>query len=88
MMPQYRELGALMWRGHTFENLSNQLASNEHDRAHGRQLPGHTGGRHTHVVYIKSTLGTHLPHAAGAAYAAKLNKEDRVTVAYFGDGSA
>jgi len=37
---------------------------------------------------VKSTLGTHCPHAAGAGHALKLMGKGQVTLAYFGEGSA
>lgn len=88
ILPQYRELGALFWRGLSFEHVANQLCGNAHDPAHGRQLPLHTGGRAQHVMYVKSTLGTQCPHAAGAAYAMKLAKRQQASIAYFGEGCA
>ena len=38
MLPQYREMGALFWRGFSFEEVANQLVANSKDTAHGRQL--------------------------------------------------
>merc|ERR1719343_1687344 len=40
------------------------------------------------VQGVKAVLGTHVPQAPGAGYAYRLEKADRVSVAYFGDGSA
>ena len=88
MLPQYRELGAFFWRGLTYDDIANQLCANGQDRAHGRQLPLHTGGLKQHILYVKSTLGTQCPHAAGAAYAMKMQGRDQVAVAYFGEGCA
>jgi len=88
MLPQYRELGALFWRGFSFEDVANQLCSNAKDLAHGRQLPLHIGDRSNHVITVKSTLGTQCPHAAGASYAMKHMRRNQVTIAYFGEGCA
>jgi 2-oxoisovalerate dehydrogenase E1 component alpha subunit len=88
ILPQYREMGSFFWRGLTYDEVANQLCGNEHDRAHGRQLPIHTGSVDKHVVYVKSTLGTHCPHAAGAAYAMKLRGGEGATLCYFGEGCA
>ena len=38
MLPQYREMGAMFWRGFSFADVANQLVANGHDTAHGRQL--------------------------------------------------
>ena len=37
---------------------------------------------------VHAVLGTQIPQAPGAGYAYKLDGEDRVSVAYFGDGAA
>jgi 2-oxoisovalerate dehydrogenase E1 component alpha subunit len=88
LLPQYREIGACFWRGLTFDSVADQLCANALDRAHGRQLPLHIGGAKEHIVYIKSTLGTQCPHAAGAAYAMKMQGREQVAVAFFGEGCA
>src|SRR5215212_10326198 len=36
---------------------------------------------------VSSEIAAHLPHAVGAAYAAQVLGEDRVAVAWFGDGA-
>ena len=87
-LPQYRELGLFFWRGFTFADVANQLCANEHDPAHGRQLPLHMGSRDKHILYVKSTLGTQCPHAAGASMAAKYSGNNQVAIAYFGEGCA
>ena len=87
VLPQYRELGVFFWRGLGYDDVANQLCSNKHDPAHGRQLPLHIGSPELNIMYIKSTLGTQCPHAAGAAYGTKLRREDRVAIAYVGEGT-
>jgi len=76
-----------LWRGLTFSDVANQMCSNSLDRAHGRQLPNHTGSARHNVLYVKSTLGTQCPHAAGAAYAMKRQRQQRVSIAYLGEGT-
>jgi pyruvate dehydrogenase E1 component alpha subunit len=39
------------------------------------------------VASICVPIGTHVPHAAGFAWGARLRGEDRVAVAFFGDGA-
>ena len=39
------------------------------------------------VASICVPIGTHVPHAVGFAWGAKLKGEDRVSIAYFGDGA-
>ena len=43
IMAQYREQGALMFRGFSLENFMNQMFSNEKDLCKGRQMPIHYG---------------------------------------------
>ena len=62
--------------------------STAEDPAHGRQLPLHIGSPDRHMLYVKSTLGTHCPHAAGVSYSMKQRKSPQVAVAYFGEGCA
>ena len=88
ILPQYRELGAIFWRGLSMQHVANQLCANSEDPAHGRQLPLHTGSKDAHVFYVKSTLGTQCPQAAGAAYAMRQQGKSQIAVAYFGEGSA
>ena len=75
ILPQYREMGAALWRGMTFEQIANQCTANAADGGKGRQLGLHIGDKSKHYLYVKSPLGTHLPQAAGAAYLSRLLKE-------------
>ena len=43
IMSQYREQGALMFRGFSLENFMNQMFSNDKDLGKGRQMPIHYG---------------------------------------------
>jgi len=88
VLPQYRELGVFFWRGMGYDDVANQLCSNALDPAHGRQLPLHIGSARLNILYIKSTLGTQCPHAAGAAYAAKIYKQSKVAICYLGEGTS
>ena len=88
ILPQYRELGAIFWRGWSFDEVANQLCATADDPAHGRQLPLHIGSYDRHMLYVKSTLGTQCPHAAGVGYGMKMRKRDQISIAYFGEGCA
>src|SRR5207247_2136170 len=57
------------------------------DPQHGRQMPNHFGSRDINYVTTSSPVGTQIPHAVGAAWAAKIRKDDVVSLAYFGDGA-
>jgi 2-oxoisovalerate dehydrogenase E1 component alpha subunit len=85
---QYREPGVLMWRGFSLQNFADQCFSNVDGHGKGRQMPVHYGSKSLNHQTISSPLATQLPQAAGAAYAFKLAKEDRISVCYFGEGAA
>ncbi|SET57327.1 thiamine pyrophosphate-dependent dehydrogenase E1 component subunit alpha [Thalassotalea agarivorans] len=88
IMAQYREQGALMYRGFTLDQFMNQLFSNEQDLGKGRQMPIHYGSNELNYMTISSPLGTQIPQAAGYAYGQKMQGKDAVTICYFGEGAA
>ena len=88
IMMQYREQGALMYRGFSLENFMNQLFSNAEDLGKGRQMPIHYGSKALNCMTVSSTLATQIPQAAGYAYGQKLQGLDAVTLCYFGEGAA
>ncbi|KAF1956902.1 2-oxoisovalerate dehydrogenase subunit alpha mitochondrial precursor [Byssothecium circinans] len=91
---QYRESGVYLQRGFTLDDFMNQLFSNAKDCGLGRNMPVHYGSKELNIHTISSTLATQIPHAAGAAYALKLQNsqnpevEPRIAVCYFGEGAA
>jgi len=86
--PQYRELGMFLYRGLTPQQICDQNIGNEGDGSKGRNLQVHYCLPEANVQTVHAVLGTQIPQAPGAGYAYKLDKEDRVSVAYFGDGAA
>jgi len=88
IMSQYREQGALMFRGFSLENFMNQMFSNEKDLGKGRQMPIHYGSNELNYMTVSSPLGTQIPQATGYAYGQKLQGLDAVTICYFGEGAA
>ncbi|WP_417440982.1 thiamine pyrophosphate-dependent dehydrogenase E1 component subunit alpha [Idiomarina sp.] len=88
IMGQYREQGALAYRGFTVEQFMNQLFSNEKDLGKGRQMPVHYGCADLNFMTISSPLGTQIPQATGYAFGQKMDKTDKCTICYFGEGAA
>eukprot|EP01060_Flectonema_neradi_P039614 TRINITY_DN8794_c4_g1_i1.p1 TRINITY_DN8794_c4_g1~~TRINITY_DN8794_c4_g1_i1.p1 ORF type:complete len:412 (+),score=88.14 TRINITY_DN8794_c4_g1_i1:50-1285(+) len=86
--PQYRELGMFLWRGLTTSKIVDACMGNEGDTAKGRALPVHYMLPDANVQVVHAVLGTHISQAPGAGYGYRLSGEDRVAVAYFGDGAA
>lgn len=78
LFPTYRDNGALMWRGVTIEEILTYWSGDER----GSDF---AGPRRDFPICIP--VGSHAPHAAGAAYAFKLRRQDRVAVCLFGDGA-
>lgn len=90
---QYREVGVLMWRGFTLDDIMNQCCSNQYDHGKGRQMPVHYGSKRLNFQTISSPLATQIPQAVGSAYyqkmvASKEGKTPNCTVVYFGEGAA
>lgn len=88
IMAQYREQGALAYRGFSTDEFMNQLFSNELDYGKGRQMPIHYGSRDLHYMTISSPLATQIPQATGYAYGQKLDGKGNCTITYFGEGAA
>lgn len=88
IMSQYREQGALAYRGYTTEQFMNQMFSNQLDPNKGRQMPIHYGDKALNFMTISSPLGTQIPQAAGYAYGQKMAGAAAVTICYFGEGAA
>ena len=87
VFPAYREPGCAIWRGFPIETLIAQAYGNAMDPQQGRQMPNHFGSREINYVTTSSPVGTQIPHAVGAAWAAKIRKDDVVSLVYFGDGA-
>lgn len=85
--PQYRENGALFYRGFSPLDYIHHMFGDEKDLSHGRQMPNHFGDRKLNVVTVSSPIGTKIPHAAGCALAMKLKKEPLVSLVFFGEGA-
>jgi len=85
---QYREVGALLYRGYSIEQVMDQCFSSVDDPGRGRMMPVHYGNKGIRLQTISSPLATQIPQAAGAAYAHKLGKTGLISVCYFGDGAA
>ncbi|MCE8015219.1 thiamine pyrophosphate-dependent dehydrogenase E1 component subunit alpha [Halomonas sp. MCCC 1A17488] len=88
IMAQYREQGALVYRGFSYDEFMNQLFGNELDYGKGRQMPIHYGSRKLHYMTISSPLATQIPQATGYAYGQKLAGEGHCTITFFGEGAA
>ena len=87
LFPCYREFGAALYRGMTLQAYMNNMFGNAEDPARGRQMPDHYTCRAAKFGSISSPIGTQITQAVGFAWAAKIKKDDLVTLAYFGEGA-
>ena len=83
----YRETGAALYRGYPLRTFMCQMFGNAEDPVKGRQMPVHHTARKLNFVSISSPVGSQIPNAVGAAWAAKLQKKDDVVVGFFGEGA-
>ncbi|HVZ86893.1 MAG TPA: thiamine pyrophosphate-dependent enzyme, partial [Polyangia bacterium] len=75
--------GAALWRGLPVAPLAAQLFGNAHDRARGHRLPGCPAlPRALNILPASPHAATQLPHAAGVAWAAKMQKKPTVALGY------
>jgi pyruvate dehydrogenase E1 component alpha subunit len=80
--PGRRDAGAALARGYPVAGLVAQLLGNAHDLARGRRIPGCPAlPRALNVLPAASHGGTQLPHAAGVAWAAKMQGKPTVALA-------
>ena len=88
IFPALRQTGVSLWRGTTVKEIVCQLIGNSGDVLIGRQMPCHFSDRKVRSVAWSSVIGTQLVHAMGAAWAAKIQKDDTVMMGYLGDGAS
>src|SRR4051812_14589803 len=86
--PFYRSLPAVLARGMSVrEVVLDHLGKADGPSSGGRQMPGHWARPDLRLITGSSSVGTHIPHAAGSALATRIRGEEDVTIAYFGDGA-
>jgi len=85
----YRDMAAAIMLGVTpYELLLGCLARADDPHSGGRQLSIHLSSPRLRIGSMSSAVAGHLPHAVGAAYAARVLGEDSVAVCMFGDGAS
>jgi 2-oxoisovalerate dehydrogenase E1 component alpha subunit len=68
--------------------MAHQLVGNKFDLGKGKQMPIHYGSKDINIVTVSSPLCTQVPQASGCGYNYRIQKQDRIAVTYFGEGSA
>ena len=85
--PVIRNVGAMIVRGYRPRDLFLQYMARKDGPTGGRDANTHFGDLARGVVAPISMLGETVPVSAGIALASKMRKENRVAVAYVGDGA-
>jgi 2-oxoisovalerate dehydrogenase E1 component alpha subunit len=84
----YRSMAAALQLGVTARDIFlSVLARRDDPFAGGRQLPNHISVPRLRLPTGSSSVGTHIPHAVGAGYAARVTGSDDVALVFFGDGA-
>lgn len=87
--PYYRDMALALALGVTpYELFLGSLGRAGDPHSGSRQLTMHLSSPRLRISSVSSEIAAHLPHAVGAAYAARVLGEDRVAVAWFGDGAS
>ncbi|HSN99603.1 MAG TPA: thiamine pyrophosphate-dependent dehydrogenase E1 component subunit alpha [Candidatus Nanopelagicales bacterium] len=87
VFPALRESSVMLVRGFPLQTYIAQVFGNAGDNMKGRQQPSHMAGSSVNQVSWSSCIGTQLPQAVGAAWAAKLRGDRAVVIGFLGDGA-
>ena len=86
IMPLHRNLGVFTTRDMPLQKLFKQWQGVQEGYSKGRERSFHFGAREHHICGMISHLGPQLAIADGVALAHKLRKEQKVSLAFTGDG--
>jgi 2-oxoisovalerate dehydrogenase E1 component len=84
--PLHRNLGVFTTRNCNLVQLFAQFQGKKEGFSKGRERSFHFGSNEHHIVGMISHLGPQLCVGDGIALASKLKKENKITVAFTGDG--
>ena len=87
IMPMHRNLGVFTARKMPFDKLFMQWQGRKEGFSKGRERSFHFGANEYHICGMISHLGPQLAIADGVALAHKLRKEQKVSLAFSGDGA-
>ncbi|TAN31910.1 tungsten formylmethanofuran dehydrogenase [bacterium] len=86
--PYYRDVVLNMRMGMTALDLMLSVLAKASDPASGgKQTPGHFSDTRLNIISGGSPVATQMVHAAGAAYALKMDGTDKVVMTCYGEGS-
>jgi pyruvate dehydrogenase E1 component alpha subunit len=88
IFPLHRDLGAFLVKGADPNRLMAQIFGRRDGFSKGKDSFLH-GGDFSHCIFgATSMLGSTLPVAVGTAYKFRIKQEDRVAIAFFGEGAS
>ncbi|HTJ83187.1 MAG TPA: thiamine pyrophosphate-dependent dehydrogenase E1 component subunit alpha [Polyangiaceae bacterium] len=82
-----RESSMMLVRGFPLAKYIAQIFGNAHDDLKGRMQPSHMSSKSVRQVSWSSCIGTQIPQAVGAAWAAKQRGDKTVVLGFMGDGA-
>src|SRR3990170_4545928 len=88
IFPLHRDLGAFLVKGADPNRLMAQLFGRRDGFSKGKDSFLHGGDFSRCIFGATSMLGSTLPVAVGTAYKFKIKREDRVAIAFFGEGAS
>ena len=86
VMPLHRNLGVFTTRNMPLHKLFKQWQGSKDGYSKGRERSFHFGTKEHHICGMISHLGPQLAIADGVALAHKLKNENKISVAFTGDG--
>lgn len=87
IMPMHRNLGVFTVRKMPFDKLFKQWQGKKDGFSKARERSFHFGANEYHICGMISHLGPQLAIADGIALAHKLKKENKISLAFSGDGA-
>ena len=87
VFPGSREFAAALWRGMPLAAYTHHVHGTSRDVAHGRNAPDPPFWKAARVASVSPLVGTHIGHAVGAAWAARIRKAPVAALVYFGEGA-
>lgn len=86
--PYYRDLALMLSLGYRpLDAFLGWLGKGSDPASGGRQMPNHWSSRALHILPYSAITAASIPHAVGAALAAKMNDEESVVLAACGEGA-
>ena len=87
VFPSSREFAAALWRGMPLAAYAHHVMGSARDAGKGHNAPDPPFWKAARVASVSPLAGTHIPHAVGAAWAARIQKHDVAALLFFGEGA-